>query len=277
MQLDNELLFWNEQDNVTVLDILDNMAIPGRVDLCAAAKKGSIKILTWLLRDGRVDPQGCLDLAIREGRDEAVRLLLLDPRVDIDGVLGGRTPLMLACRARHEDRISSYVKIVEMLLANNRLNTDRIQGCMYQVCIGQDNADIIDLLLRDGRIDPTSNRTRVLIDAVSAGKFNIVARLLQDPRVDPNARRGEPLRQACLSGYTNIVKLLLSDPRTDPTIDDYCALITSAGIGREAETKLLLADKRVLDSMKHQELDERLTYDNAHPYLTLLVRDALGL
>ncbi|CAH6420895.1 Ankyrin repeat protein [uncultured virus] len=278
-------IFWNEQDNTTVLDILNDMFTPNTIDLCAAAAKGSVKIVAWLLRHPEVDPstisiQGtyALHLAAENGHAEVVKLLLADSRVDPDQPHMSCTALSRACAASFKERTSSYVKIVTMLLANERVDpTYRADRALYVACdVPGDNVEIVDLLLEDGRVDPTRDRTEVLINAITLHNTNIVARLLQDPRVNVNIQEGKPLKQACMRGHTDIVNLLLSDPRTDPMIvDDSCALIVALKQDREAVVRLLLADNRVLSKIKYWDIDERIGRGNIKLRLVELVRNAL--
>ncbi|CAH6420878.1 Hypothetical protein POVR2_LOCUS283 [uncultured virus] len=253
LELEETPIFWNKEDNTTALDILQDMFVPNTIDLCAAAARGSLKILAWLLQDIELDPSAmsieatyALHLAAENGQYEAVEMLLADSRTNPDQYTLGNTPLSLACKAKHEERSCSYVKIVTMLLTNERVDPTHAEDtALYVACkYPGDNVDVVDLLLADGRPDPTRKRTGVLIDSVSRGHTKTVARLLQDPRVDPTVANNLALRTALVE----------------------C---------RVAEVKLLLSDNRVLDSIKHRELDEYLAFYSIEPELAQLVRDAL--
>jgi hypothetical protein len=69
---------------------------------------------------------------------------------------------------------------------------------------GHVNMDILNLLLADPRVDPSSQDSLALYNAV---------RLLQDPRVDPTAGNNRAIRLAVRQLDTAIVARLLQDPR----------------------------------------------------------------
>lgn len=77
----------------------------------------------------------------------------------------------------------------------------------------------MELLLEDGRIDPTLEDPigmTVLGGAIATGNAKIVEMLLADGRVDPNWRDHHlerPLHRAVKEQRVEVVKVLLKDPR----------------------------------------------------------------
>lgn len=144
------------------------------------------------------------------------------------------------------------------------------------------NADVVALLLDDGRADPAEGNSFILkIPAAIEGDVEILRLLLEDGRADPTATNPNPPRRttlavACQAANLAGVRLLLADPRVDPTqeqtvtmqsvfrnsdnrekrtqilrlllaypeMDPSPALAEAAGFGYEDVVALLLADKR---------------------------------
>lgn len=70
-------------------------------------------------------------------------------------------------------------------------------------------------LLENGA-DPAVNNSSSISRACRYGHANIVEILLQDGRADPTLCESWTISHACLKGYTKIVKLLLDDGRANP-------------------------------------------------------------
>lgn len=70
-------------------------------------------------------------------------------------------------------------------------------------------ADIVRLLLDDGRAEPDCEDNCPIRSAASSGCMEIVMMLLADSRVDPSARDGEALAEALKNGHGAIADLLL--------------------------------------------------------------------
>jgi ankyrin repeat protein len=110
-------------------------------------------------------------------------------------------------------------------------------------------AEIVQLLLEDGRMDPSTYNNSAIISAVQKGQIEIVRLLLQDPRVDPSARTNFAFRWVCenghTEGHTEIVRILLADPRVDPIAADNYAFVRACAYERIETVRLLLQDPRV--------------------------------
>jgi ankyrin repeat protein len=120
-----------------------------------------------------------LNYAFREaassGFTDAVKLLLLDARVDPSAGTVNNAALICASRIGH--------------------------------------SDIVKLLLTDARVNPSAGDNLALICASKEGHSDIVKTLLSDARVDPSARDNQALLLASQEGYLEIVELLESHPR----------------------------------------------------------------
>jgi ankyrin repeat protein len=69
--------------------------------------------------------------------------------------------------------------------------------------------DIVLLLLKDKRVDPSAQNDYCIQKAVDGNKIEIVKILLADKRVDPSANGNYALKEAVRLRYYAIAKLLL--------------------------------------------------------------------
>ncbi len=90
------------------------------------------------------------------------------------------------------------------------------------------NIELVDLLLKHPRVDPSYRKNIAFIYAVDDGNLEIVKRLLEDPRVDPSDRNNKALefafngknnrlKEENILKYEEIIKLLASDTRVQET------------------------------------------------------------
>ena len=79
--------------------------------------------------------------------------------------------------------------------------------------IEEGEPEIVNAILENPHIDPSSDENSAIIFAVSKDRRKIVERLLQDPRVDPSAQNNRAINEAESHGYTDIIPLLLNDRR----------------------------------------------------------------
>lgn len=109
--------------------------------------------------------------------------------------------------------------------------------------------EIVDMLLKDPRVNPNDMGSGSISLAAAEGRFELVKRLLEDPRIDPNGTGDEgqeaAIVYASLYGYYDIVKILLNDFRVNPSIQYNQAIIDAAENGHYEVVKLLMDDNRV--------------------------------
>jgi len=127
---------------------------------------------------------------------------------------------------------------VKQLLQSDSI--DLIDGNPISCASSRGFTEIVQLLLKDGRADPTDDDNYALYSACKNGHVEVVKALLQDPRVDPSVNNNEAIRWASSKGHTEVVRLLLQDPRVDPTPgipfalsmghDDIVELLFSSGL-----------------------------------------------
>ena len=185
-----------------------------------------------------VDGHGnnALHLAAREGRPAIVKRLLEDGIIDVNALNNGHeTALFIAVKGcsiyLHQRNIGDYMESVQLLLnargihpeiANSEGNT------IIHAAVLEYDSGILDLLLKDGRVDPTARNHEYLapihIALLSGSRTDAVDILLKDRRVDPTAEftnyegKWSPLKYAAAHGDKPIALRLLEETRVMETI-----------------------------------------------------------
>ena len=72
--------------------------------------------------------------------------------------------------------------------------------------VGGNHLDIVDLLLKDGRVDPREHNQEALTVAIFEGNLGIVDRILQDARIDPTFPYNRPIKVAMEMGKVEVVR-----------------------------------------------------------------------
>jgi hypothetical protein len=100
-----------------------------------------------------------------------------------------------------------------------------------QMACDRGDLELVNLLLKDPKVDPTVNtsdgkrynsdeRQFCIRRAAKGGHIDVVKRLLKDKRVDPSYRNNWALAAALEKGDFEMCKLLLTDPRVREAIFD---------------------------------------------------------
>lgn len=127
--------------------------------------------------------------------------------------LPGVSPVCLAARGDHVEVVKVYLSIPEAVLASNKLSRKPLG---YAAEAGA--VRTVDLLLRDGRFDPTARDMityQALHDAAATKGDNsvVIRRLLNDPRVDISSiadmNGNTPLHLAASKGTSANIRALL--------------------------------------------------------------------
>ncbi len=106
------------------------------------------------------------------------------------------------------------------------------------------HADVVQLLLEDGRVDPTAKNNYAIVRSSQLGHAGVVQLLLADGRADPAVKNNYAIRWSSQNGHAGVVQLLLADGRADPTAENNIAIKESSRKGYTDVVKLLLADGR---------------------------------
>lgn len=229
-----------------------------------------------------------LKIAISRGHHEVVKILLthsvLDPSANqqvldelMEGLyhLGHKTPINEALAGGNEEMVRILMEDGRFKLDHNSLSAASeggnetlvmmcLQGafqrdqywekCPLSCAASEGHEGIVQLLLDDGRLDPSAKdrygRTP-LHCAASGGHENIVRILLDREDVDPDVKDMSmvtPLSDAAKSGHTGIMRLLLGSDKVDPDTRDSMQrtpLSHASVSGEPAAVSLLLATDKV--------------------------------
>ncbi|KAI8891775.1 ankyrin repeat-containing domain protein, partial [Globomyces pollinis-pini] len=135
--------------------------------------------------------------------------------------------------------------IVQLLLKDGRLDPSIGDNVALLVSSEKGYTGMVKLLLGDERVNPSVKDNNAIRLASEHGRTEIVAILLNNRRVDPAAKNNHAIRLASQNGHTEIVNILLNDERVDPTVyDNYITRIASQN-GHTEIVQMLLQDKRV--------------------------------
>lgn len=138
-----------------------------------------------------------------------------------------------------------FTEIVQLLLNDGRADpTDDSNYALY-IASKNDHVDVVRLLLQDPRVDPSADDNCAIRIASENGHVDVVRLLLEDPRVDPSADDNQAIRYASENGHIEVVRLLLEDPRVDPSAYNNYAIWYASKNGHVEVVRLLLEDPRV--------------------------------
>ena len=204
-----------------------------------AAKSGRTRLLRVLLElphEGETGMTVPVAWAIRSQEIECLRLLLADPRVDIN--VRDNNALKIAKQAGTLD-------ILHLLLQDPRMDPSADNGNAFLVACEAGFIDLVARGLEDPNVDPAARHQGALHRAVRRSRMDVVELLLQDPRVDPSVRNNMIFITACQYSDTSIVYRLLEDSRVNPSAQNSIALTMMIERGEGAIVRLLLRDPRV--------------------------------
>lgn len=103
--------------------------------------------------------------------------------------------------------------------------------------------DVVDLLLKCSRVDPTFAKNKALSRACAKGNLHIVKKLLKYPSVT-SYNLTKPFNKAVMSGAVDIVKLFVEKFKFDPS-KEKSTLVTACASGSAALVDYLLRDYRI--------------------------------
>jgi ankyrin repeat protein len=188
-----------------------------------------MSVLKILLNDSRFDPNyvNPLGFAIYIGRIDIVKLLLNDPRVNIN------SSLQIAA-------VNNNIDALKLLLSNGTLIRDNNYNNAFASAALNGRFDAVKLFLNDG-IDPNVEDGEPLINAIGGNYLDIVE-LLLDHGADPSIRDNTPIIISAERGRVEMVKLLLSNENFVKD-DDFDYLLVTVVIENNTEMVEILLDE----------------------------------
>ncbi|MCH9717720.1 MAG: ankyrin repeat domain-containing protein [Gammaproteobacteria bacterium] len=102
------------------------------------------------------------------------------------------------------------------------------------------HADVLNVLLKDPRVDPSDPYAMAVCLASEHGHTNVLKVLLNDPRFDPGLMNNRAIIRASENGHLQVVRLLLSDLRVNPADIDNLAINVAAENGHAEVVSVLL-------------------------------------
>lgn len=190
------------------------------IAICVAASHGAHDVVSYLLKDSRVNIADC-----------AKNKVVIGAPI-ISAFPGGTQPKLIPTAANKLTDQSQPPN------ASPSLGDIALQQATYWGC-----TDVVRVLLRDLRVDPSADNSAALRWAATRGHSSIVRILLKDGRSDPSAVQSEGLRHAALRGHTEVVRLFLEDGRADPLAESESAMRVAIDGGHIEVVNLLIRDK----------------------------------
>ena len=153
-----------------------------------------------------------------------------------------------------------HFSAIQEILQNSATKIDRETATSaLLMAAGKGNVRVLDALLKDSRFAPTTlteSDDRYLWGfAIRGNQPNVVSLLLKDGRIDPSIKNNYPIQLAAREGKQDIFELLIKDPRVDPSDIDNYALKGAIFHNNDGQTRniiwMLLNDQRVDPSAGH--------------------------
>jgi len=138
-----------------------------------------------------------------------------------------------------------WVAAVHYLLRDARVDPSTDDQYAIRVAAARRHWAIVECLMRDERVSASGIARLAVAMAQSHGDATAVDRVLGDERVDPSALRQHAIWRACGQGQLAVVDRLLRDERVDPSANEQAALSAACHNGHVAVVERLLRDERV--------------------------------
>jgi ankyrin repeat protein len=144
--------------------------------LIAACEKGRNDVVCFLLTFPKVDPTGCISLAIECDDEDLVKLLLKDGRDDpamYDSIITD------ACKNK---------EIVKLLLDDGRADPSVYHNEAIGMACQLGCMETVQLLLTDPRVNPADDNNNAIYWACHNGHFEITQLLFNHQKVNPTGQ-----------------------------------------------------------------------------------------
>jgi ankyrin repeat protein len=234
----------NRRLNVIQYFLQDSRCIEKVKNLCFydACHRGNLDVAQLLYhhganplartpRNSNIDNQELwlpFTVACQNGRIEIVKFLL---QIEMVQTLGDINSGLLHAAT------GGYFEIVELLSKNSRVDADTLNLAFRNACL-KNHTRVVDVLLKDSRIEPDYNDNDALVQAVTEWKFELAHILMNDSRVDPCARDYMLVRHVILHTRKHFHNLFLKHPKVNPK----CIKYSIPKLRKQCETELSVID-----------------------------------
>lgn len=216
-------------------------------------KRGMISYVLWALQDPSLYPtRKDLEIAVENGDIPITKILLKDKRVNLKDT---NALLIASNRCQPE--------ILFILLQDERLkpNFFILEKSVLNQC--KENTH---LLLKDGRIDPTTNNNQLITETIRNNYSYMTKILLQDERVHKSINHNV-LMTSIHSNNSAILQLILENPYIDPGGNNNDALRTTIYYQDNEMIQMLLNHPRINITENDLLYAKSMEHDNPRSYL----------
>lgn len=114
--------------------------------------------------------------------------------------------------ALYEASVYGQIQVLKYILAHP--DFDPNSGNMIFPAFN-DDANVVKVILEDGRVDPSKEENDAIINAAENGNLKSFQLLIADLSVDPSDQNNQAIIRAAAGGNFEIFQLLFSDSRVD--------------------------------------------------------------
>ncbi|KAI8901097.1 ankyrin repeat-containing domain protein [Globomyces pollinis-pini] len=179
------------------------------------------------------------------------------------------TPILIEHTFRQACK-TGHANIVNLLLNSGCIDPGANQNYSIVVACYHGHTDVVRMLIKHPKVDPSDMNNNAILIASHGGHHDIVRMLLEDNRVDPTAQNSLALSTAAINGHTTTVSLLLKDNRANPAVNDNMLIINAAERGNIDICKLLLNHSSVDPTIENNK-PLRLAVQNGHEQIVELL------
>lgn len=155
-----------------------------------------------------------------------------------------------------------YLPLVERLLLDERVDPTRKE--IVWSAIGwasrQGHLAVLQRLFTHSKVT-IYQKDEALLASSSSGHLGIVNWILQDSEVDPSSNFNSPLQLASMAGHLDVVERLLEDPRVDPSFDRNWILVNTIRTDKYDIVERLLQDPRVVMTGLGNAINQAISHE----------------
>jgi ankyrin repeat protein len=180
--------------------------------LTSLSKTDAIKVMIEIeIKPTIHDGNNAIQNAARLGSMEIIEILVKN---GVDAAANNNSAIINASA-------KGYYNVVKFLLTIKKVDPSAQNNISFWNAVENGYIELVDLFLQDGRINSgtkSPNGLYAIEIASYKGYAGIVELLLKDDRIDPSINNNLSLKYAVNENRYRILELLLADSRTDPSV-----------------------------------------------------------